>query len=169
MLRRGDTEPKILEWARPVVFAPTTDGKLRFSVDYRKLIARTVRDTYPMPREDNCTDSLEDAKNLSTTDCNSGYWQTEILEANCNKTIFSTRHGLFRLIRMPPELKIVAPSFQRAVDIILSRVTRHFALVYLEDNISYSKLVTKNSAHVRSVAALLRNAVVALDFPGRFF
>ncbi len=46
----------------PVVLVPKTDGKSRFFVDYRKLNAKIIRDSYPIPRMDDCIDSLGGAK-----------------------------------------------------------------------------------------------------------
>lgn len=169
MLKEGVIEPAMSEWASPVVFAPKKDEKLRFCVDYRKVNAMTVRDTYPLPRMDECIDSLGGATIFSTVDCNNGYWQTEIPEADRNKTTFSSHHGLFLFIRMPFELKNAPASFQRAVDIIMSRVKRQSALVYLDDIIVYSKSVTKHLVHVRTMLTLLRNAGVALNLSKCFF
>lgn len=50
------------EWACPVVIVPKKDGSLRFRIDYRKLHAKTLTDTYPLPRMDDCIDSLGDAQ-----------------------------------------------------------------------------------------------------------
>ena len=60
LLRAGVIEPTSAEWASPVVFVPKKDGTMRFRVDYRKLNAVTVRDSYPLPRMDECIDSLGD-------------------------------------------------------------------------------------------------------------
>jgi len=43
---------------------------------YRKLNAKTVRDTYPLPHSDKLLDSLGGAKVFSTLDAASGFWQT---------------------------------------------------------------------------------------------
>jgi hypothetical protein len=51
---------------------------LRFCVDYRKFNAVTTRETYPLPRMDECFDSLGDAQIFTTLDCNSGYWQIPV-------------------------------------------------------------------------------------------
>ncbi|KYO22811.1 hypothetical protein Y1Q_0003291 [Alligator mississippiensis] len=49
-------------WASPVVLVQKQDGSIRFCVDYRKLNAITIPDTYPMPRRDSLLDCLGPAK-----------------------------------------------------------------------------------------------------------
>jgi hypothetical protein len=71
MLRAGVIEPANSEWASHVVIVPKPDGSMRFYIDYRCLNALTIRDSYPLPRMDECIDSLGDAKFFSTLDCNS--------------------------------------------------------------------------------------------------
>jgi hypothetical protein len=73
MLNQGVIEPTTSEWASPIVLVPKSDGSYRFCVDYRRLNAITIPDTYPLPRMDECIDSLGDAAVFTTLDCNSGY------------------------------------------------------------------------------------------------
>lgn len=61
MLQQDVIEPASSEWASPVVIVPKSDGSWRFCVDYRKLNSITVKDSYPLPRMDECIDSLSDA------------------------------------------------------------------------------------------------------------
>ena len=108
-------------------------------MDYRKLNAVTVRDSYPLLRMDECIDSLGDATVFTKLDGNSGYWQVEIAEDDRDKTTFASHSGLYRFLRMLFGLKNAPATFQRAVDIILSRVKWERALVYFDDVISTRK------------------------------
>jgi hypothetical protein len=78
MLKAEVIEPTTSEWASPIFVVAKLDGSTRFCVDYRKLNEITVRDSYPLPRMDECIDSLGDAKIFTTLDCNSGYWQIPV-------------------------------------------------------------------------------------------
>lgn len=50
-------ESAVTEWASPAVFVPKIEGSLRFCVTYRQLNA-TARDSYHIPRMDECFNSL---------------------------------------------------------------------------------------------------------------
>jgi hypothetical protein len=78
MLKLGVIEPSSAEWASPVVLIPKPDGSTRFCVDYRRLNGLTARDVYPLPRMDECLDSLGDAEYFTTLDANTGFWQIEV-------------------------------------------------------------------------------------------
>jgi hypothetical protein len=73
MLKAGVIDPSTAEWASPVVLVPNPDGSMRFCIDYRSLNALTLKDSYPLPRMDECIDSLGDATIFSTLYCNKGY------------------------------------------------------------------------------------------------
>lgn len=69
MADMGVIEPSSGEWPSLIVLVPKSDGTMRFCIDYRKLNERTVRDSYPLTRMDDCLDSLGEAQNVSTTEC----------------------------------------------------------------------------------------------------
>jgi hypothetical protein len=82
----------------------------------------TVPDTYPLPRMDECIDSLGDAIVFTALDCNSGYLQIPVPPDNGDKTIFTSHYGIYRFLRLPFGLRNAPATFQRAIDIILSGV-----------------------------------------------
>jgi hypothetical protein len=162
MLQAGVIEPSSSEWASPVVLVPKPDGSLRFCVDYRKLNAITVRDTYPLPRMDECIDSLGDASVFTTLDCNSGYWQIPVAPEDMDKTTFTSHAGTYRFGRMPFGLRNAPATFQRTVDIILSGLTWKSCLVYLDDIIIYSTSMEEHLLHLTEVLTLLGKAGLSL-------
>jgi len=105
-------EPTSSEWGFPVVLVPKKDGTLRFCVDYRLLNAVTKKDSYPLPRMDECIDSLGDATVFSTLDCNAGYWQVAIDPRDREKTAFVCHAGAYHYKGMPFGLTNAPATFQ---------------------------------------------------------
>ena len=162
MLAENVIEPTTCEWASPIVLVPKPDGSLRFCVDYRRLNAITVPDTYPLPRMDECIDSLGDAVVFTTLDCNSGYWQIPVHPKDRDKTTFTSHYGIYRFLRLPFGLRNAPATFQRAIDIILSGVKWKTCLVYLDDVIVFSSSRQAHLAHVAEALTLLGNAGLSL-------
>ena len=121
------------EWASPVVIVPKVDGTPRFCIDYRKLNESTVKDSYPLPRMDDCLNSLGEANVFSTLDCNAGYWQIPIAPEDWHKTTFTCHCGTYQCKRLPFGLCNAPATFQRAMDMILAGVRWQICLVYLDD------------------------------------
>jgi transposase InsO family protein len=163
MLDLDVIEPATSEWAAPIVLIPKPDGSLRFCIDYRRLNALTVRDSYPLPRMDDCLDSLATANIFSTLDANSGYWQLNVAEADRDKTAFTSHRGTYRFKRMPFGLINAPATFQRAMDVLLSRVLWKTAIVYLDDVIVFSKTVEDHIREVDDVLTILESAGVSLN------
>jgi hypothetical protein len=101
ILKAEEIEPATSEWASPIVLVAKPDGSTRFCVEYRKLNAITVRDSYPLPRMDECIDSLGDANIFTTLDCNSGYWQITVRPEDREKTTFTSHEGLYWFYECP--------------------------------------------------------------------
>ena len=162
MLQAKVITPSNAEWASPVILVPKPDGSLRFCVDYRKLNSITIRDSYPMPRMDECIDSLGSATVFSTLDCNSGYWQLPVAEQDQDKTTFTCHAGTYKFLRLPFGLRNAPATFQRAMDIILSKVRWKYVLVYLDDIIVFSNGEKQHLQHLETVLKMLREAGATL-------
>ena len=89
------------------MFAPKKDGRLRFCIDYRKLNLMTIKDSYPIPRMDECIDSLGNASVFTTLDAYSGYWQVAIKHEDRHKSAFVCHAGQFQYVRMAFGLSLI--------------------------------------------------------------
>jgi hypothetical protein len=150
-----EIEPASPEWASPVVLVAKPDGNLRLYVDYRKLNAVATRDTYPLPRMDECIKSLLDEQFSTMLDCNSGYWHIPIAPEDVEKTTFTSHEGNFQFTRMPFGLRNAPANFQRTVDIVLSGLRWKTCIVYLDDIIVFSNSSVEHSRHLYEGFSLL--------------
>ena len=75
MLDTGIVSCSNSPWSSPVVLVKKRDGSVRFCIDYRRLNAVTVKDSYPLPRIDDTLDALSSARYFTTLDLAAEYWQ----------------------------------------------------------------------------------------------
>ena len=139
MLEEGVIDEKESPWAFPVVLIPKKDKTVRVCVDYRRLNAITVTDTYPLPRVEDCLHAAKATPYMSTLDLKSGYWQVKISEEDKLKTAFTTPHGIFVFNRMPFGLKNAPATFQRIIDKFKRSLPKVLILAYLDDIIICSE------------------------------
>ena len=125
-------------------------------IDYRALNARTIRNTYPLPRIQECIDKLGNATRLSSLDLVSDYWQTRVAEKDVQKTTFNTRYSKYEFLVMPFGLTNALATFQTLMNQILRPYIDKFVLVYLDDILIYSNSDEEHLEHLRLVFEALR-------------
>ena len=88
MLQQGIIQPSKSSYAGPIVLVRKKDNTLRLCIDYRKLNARTVKDSFPLPRIEETLEALGDARFFSTLDLAHGYFQVIMDQDSVEKTAF---------------------------------------------------------------------------------
>ena len=163
-------EPTSSSWGFPVVVVPKKDGTLRFCVSYRLLRVVTNKNSFPLPRIDDCIESPGEATISSTLHCNASFWQVAIAPEDREKAAFMCHEGAYQYKRMPFGSTNALATFQPALDIIFLGAKRQSCHISLDDVIVYSKTEEENISYVDRVLRLLRDAGVTLRLPRcRFF
>ena len=88
-------------YASPVVIVRKKDGSMRLCVVFCKLNAKTVCDAFPLPRIEESSEVVGNAKWFSTLDLASGFNQVGMDPADRHKKAFITPFGLYEYNRIP--------------------------------------------------------------------
>ena len=74
---------------------PIPDGKFHICTDYIKGNSVTKTDSFPVPRLDDCIDSICHAKYITTFDLLKGVWQILLADRAKEISAFVTPDGLY--------------------------------------------------------------------------
>lgn len=145
-------------WSSPIVVVKKKDNSIRLCIDYRKVNSVTIKDSYPLPRIDDCLDSLRGNIWFSTIDLASGYHQLSVDPRDAPKTAFVTSKGLFEFYRMPFGMCNAGATFSRLMEHILSGLQWETCVVYLDDIIVYSRSFEEHMTRLQDVFTRISNA-----------
>lgn len=112
-------------------------------IDYKRLNAVTISDTYPIPDINLTLASLCSAFVFTTLNLTSGFHQIVMKHSGIEKTAFSTMNGKIEFLLLPFGLLSVPSFFQRTNDDTLREFTGKICYVYIDGIIAFGK--TKNS------------------------
>ena len=152
MLESEIIQPSLSKWASPPVLVRKRDGFIRWCIDYRALNQVTVKDASPMPRIEECLDTITNTRYMSTLDLASGYWQLEVDPKDRHKTAFINRYRLFEHIRMRFGLCNAPATFSRAMQIVLSGLLWENVLAYLDDVIVVGRTFRAHLHNLREIS-----------------
>ena len=156
MLEEDIITPSESPWSSPVVMVTKKDGSCRFCIDYRKLNGVTRKNAYPLPRIDECVESLGGARWFCTLDLQSGYWQIGMHPDHREKTAFATHMGLFEFNVMPFGLCNAPATFEAMMETMLRGILWKKCLVYLDDIIVFGGSVGQCLSNLQAVLDRLR-------------
>jgi transposase InsO family protein len=158
-LSRGVMEESASPWASAPVVVTKKDGTARFCVDFRKLNSLTKADSYPLPRFDECVDTLHGQKYFCTLDLQSGYWQVPLKSTDDReKTAFLTKKGLFHFTVLPFGLCNAPATFERLMERVLRGLQWERCLLYLDDVLVFGATFEETISNLDKVLARLQSS-----------
>lgn len=155
--------PSISPYASPIVLCRKRSGKLRMVCDYRMINARTVGDSYSVPKIEDLLMTLSGAKYFCQLDLSNAFMQIPISERASKISAITTVFGNFAWDRMPQGLKNAAPFFQRVVEFVFRDMNLVEMVLFIDDVLLHAK--TLDELEERTFRALdkLRKYNLKLD------
>ena len=151
MLEAGAIIPSNSPWCNAVVLVCKKDGGLHFCIDFRKMNAKTKKDSYLLLCIQETLNSLVGARVFSTLDLKSGFWQIMMDDESKQYTTFTVGNlGFFKCKRMPFGLCNVPATFQRLMQSCLEELNLTYCLIYLDDVI-YTKDEEEHLDRLRTI------------------
>ena len=163
MLDSGVIRSSKSPFASPIVLVRKKDKSLRFCVDYRVLNLRTKKDSYSLPRFEECVDVLYGSKYFSCLDLKKGYYQMGVHEEHKERTAFTAGQlGFYEFNVMPFGLCNAPASFQRMMELCMGDRYLDSCLVFLDDVIVFSKSFDEHLTRLDNVLKKLHEAGLKL-------
>ena len=133
-LKAGIIRPSKSPYASQVVIVRKKTGEIRLCVDFRKLNAISIRDSFPLPRIEEALQAVQAAIWFTSFDLAQGYLQLAMEEEDIQKTAFRAgSSGLYEFTRMPFGLTNAGASFCRLMEMCIGDQQYVTLLFYLDD------------------------------------
>lgn len=148
-------------WSSPCLLVPKQDNTYRFCTDYRRVNAVTVPDSFPLPRIDDCVDTIGAATFVSKLDLLKGFWQVPLTARASEISAFVTPDSFLQYNVMPFGLRNASATFQRLVNLVLHGIPNCTA--YLDDLVIPSSTWADHMRSLRQVFERLASAHLTLN------
>ena len=133
-LKQGIIHPSKSPYASQVVIVRKKTGEICLCVDFRKLNAISICNSFPLPRVEEALQASQAAVWFSSFDLAQGYLQMAMEEEDIEKTAFRAgSSGLYEFTRMPFRLTNVGASFCRLMEMCIRDQQYITLLFYLDD------------------------------------
>ncbi len=104
-----------------------------------------------MPRIDDMLDWLNGAKYFSWIDSKLKYFQIHITDEDVKKLAMKIRYNSYVFLVMPFGLCNVLLMFTTLMNSILHKKFDEFVIIYIDDNLVYSKTIEEHMEHLEYV------------------
>ena len=144
LLWRGVIEESRSPYASPIIVCSTNTGEIRICIDYRKLNAKTIQDSFLLPWIDESLNTLGGAKYFSAMDPASEFHQVAMDDQDKEKTAFCTPFSLFHYLHMSFGLTNSPATFQHIMQSVFADDIFKIMLVYIDDDLVHSKTLAEH-------------------------
>lgn len=148
-------------WSSPCILVPKPDGTSRLCTDYRRVNGVTAPDSYPLPRIEDCIDSIGSAVFVTKLDLLKGYWQVPLTPRASEISAFVTPDNFVQYTVMPFGMCNAPATFQRLVNTVFADVPNCTA--YIDDVVIYSSTWADHIATLDMVFERLEKASLTLN------
>lgn len=163
LLQHDLIEPSDSEWASLCVLVPKPDSTMRLCTDFRRVNDVCNAPAIPLPRIDDIIDSIGQAKYVTKLDLLKGYYQINLTKETRKITAFVTPTGLFQYKVLPFGLRSAPGTFQRAMNIVTSKLPGVEA--YLDDLVVTSMTWEEHLERLRSLFQRLLEYNFTVNLP----
>ena len=125
-------------------------------IDYRQLNRVTIKNRYPLPRNDDLFDQLRGARVYYKIDLRASYHQLRVTEADIPRTMFRTQYGHFEFIVKPFGLTNAPTAFMDLMHRVFQSCLDQFVVVFVDDILIYSQSKEEHEDHLWIVLLALR-------------
>jgi len=128
-------------YASQIVLVHKKSGDVRICIDYRALNIKTIKDAFPLPKIEECLESLSGAKYFCSLDLTQGYMQVKIDDNDAHKTAFRALGSLYEYTRLPFGLCNSPATFSRLMHRCFGDDFQEGMIFYLDDILLYSRTI----------------------------
>ena len=167
-LKQGIIRPSKSPYASQVVIVRKKTGEIRLCVDFRKLNAISIRDSFPLPRVEEALQAVQAAVWFSSFDLAQGYLQMAMEEEDIEKTAFRAgSSGLYEFTRMPFGLTNAGASFCRLMEMCIGDQQYVTLLFYLDDICIFAETADQMLDRIEFVFSRLKEFNLKLNLKSR--
>ena len=143
-LKAGIIRPSKSPYASQVVIVRKKTGEIHLCVDFCKLNAISIRDSFPLPRIEEALQAVQAAMWFTSCDLAQGYLQMAMEEEDMKKTAFRAgSSGLYEFTRMPFGLTNAGASFCHLMEMCIGDQQYITLLFYLDDICVFAETADK--------------------------
>jgi hypothetical protein len=157
LLDQGFISQSKSPYASPAFLVPKYGGGFRMVVDYHKVNAKVVFDSYLMPNSEQPFEQFGGAVVFPLFDLNSAYYQITLSQRSRRVTTLCTPF-VFEFNKLAMGISVGCQGLSRTVDKLFADLKGKYVFNFLDDLVVFSPSAGKHEKHLREVLRLERAA-----------